>query len=71
MTTWGDTTTIYSTIADESLFDATVELSTIKATTDRPTVKSTTRNGEREKIITENIDLGSGEGSGDNDVDEN
>ena len=71
MTTWGDTTTIYSTIADESLFDTTVERSTIKTTTDRPTVKSSTRNGERETIITDNIDLGSGEGSADNDVDEN
>ena len=52
VTTWGDTTTIYSTIIGEDNLAATMDPITIKSTTNRPT--------------DEPSDEGSGEKSADN-----
>ena len=70
MTTWGDTTTIYSTVVDETTIDVTTEPTT-KSTTGKQTIEPSTRSSEREtraRSIPEIVDLGSSEGSGDNDV---
>ena len=73
MTTWGDTTTIYSTI-DEAAVDVTTKPTTKLETT--PTTRSSTKTSAAEterntraRPIPDLVDLGLGEGSGDdNDV---
>ena len=70
MTTWGDTTTIYSTIADEATVDATTKLTTKLETT--PTTRSSTKTSAAEterntraRPIPNLVDLGLEEGSAD------